>query len=218
MRYITDSQTGYGATGVSCNWNPTSVNVDTTLRAGRPIVGRIKFNTNKLIDSYSSLTSRLFASITATALHETMHILGFDPSLYSTYLDSSTGLNYSQVTQTTVLNGARRGGANNLMVTPAVTAWAIGHFGCNNITGMPLENEDGTSVGAHWERLSIYDELMTGTSLGAQKPFTALTFAILKDMGWYGVDDSFNDTTNYGYQKGCSFFFDACYSATSFPK
>jgi hypothetical protein len=38
-------------------------------------------------------------------------------------------------------------------------------------------------------------------------------------MGWYGVDDSFNDTTNYGYNKGCAFFNDACYSSTTtFPK
>lgn len=55
---------------------------------------------------------------------------------------------------------------------------------------------------------------MTGTKLGPQKPFTALTFALLKDMGWYGVDDKFNDTTNYGYQKGCSFLTDACYATT----
>lgn len=140
MRYITDSQTSYGATGVSCNWNPTSVNVDATLRAGRPIVGRIKFNTNKLVDTKSSLTNRLFASITATALHETMHILGFDPNLYSAYLDSSTGLNYTQVIQSRVLNAQRTGGPNNLMITPAVSAWALSHFGCSNVTGMPLEN------------------------------------------------------------------------------
>ncbi len=55
---------------------------------------------------------------------------------------------------------------------------------------------------------------MTGTELGPQKAFTALSFALLKDMGWYGIDDTFNDTTNYGYQQGCSFFFDACYGAS----
>ena len=44
---------------------------------------------------------------------------------------------------------------------------------------------------------------MTGTELGAQKAFSGLTFAILKDMGWYGVDDTYNDTINYGYMKGC---------------
>ncbi len=62
----------------------------------------------------------------------------------------------------------------------------------------------------------MYDELMTGTSLGAQKGISGLTFAILKDMGWYTVDDTFNDTTNYGYKKGCSFYNDACYGTTPY--
>ena len=65
----------------------------------------------------------------------------------------------------------------------------------------------------------MYDELMTATSMGSTiKYFSALTFAALKDMGWYTVDDTFNDTTNYGYQKGCSFVLDACFSATSFSE
>jgi hypothetical protein len=64
----------------------------------------------------------------------------------------------------------------------------------------------------------MYDELMTGTSFGAVKGFSGLTFAALKDMGWYTVDDTFNDTTNYGYQKGCSWVLDACYSNISFPE
>jgi len=38
----------------------------------------------------------------------------------------------------------------------------------------------------------MYDEMMTATTLGATKGFSALTFAALKDMGWYTVDDSFN--------------------------
>ena len=46
---------------------------------------------------------------------------------------------------------------------------------------------------------------MTGTAIGPQKMFSGLTYAMLKDMGWYEVDDSFNETTNYGYQKGCAF-------------
>jgi hypothetical protein len=59
---------------------------------------------------------------------------------------------------------------------------------------------------------------MTGTALGAQKGFSGLTFAILKDMGWYTVDDSWSDTTNYGYQLGCSFMTDACYESSVNPK
>ena len=92
---------------------------------------------------------------------------------------------------------------NYLLKTPNVVAWTQEHFGCGTIAGIPLENEDGGIKGSHWERLAMYDELMTGTALGPQKSFSALTFAMLKDMGWYEVDDSFNDTTNYGFNKGC---------------
>ena len=136
--YVTDSQRGYGATGVSCQWNPTSNTVDTTLKAGKPTVGRIIFNTYKIVDTRTPLTNRLFASITATAIHETMHILGFDQSLYSTYLDFNTGLPYSySILQAVTLNANRTGGANYILKTPAVKAWALAHFGCNTILGMP---------------------------------------------------------------------------------
>lgn len=59
---------------------------------------------------------------------------------------------------------------------------------------------------------------MTGTNLGTRKAFTALTFAILKDMGWYTVDDTFNDTTNYGKDLGCDFLNDACYGSIDYSK
>lgn len=46
---------------------------------------------------------------------------------------------------------------------------------------------------------------MTGTELGTQKAFSGLTFALLKDMGWYDVDDTFNDTINFGFERECDF-------------
>lgn len=64
----------------------------------------------------------------------------------------------------------------------------------------------------------MYDEMMTGTQLGAQKGLSGLTYALLKDMGWYEVDDAFNDTSNYGYHEGCDFYNHACYNATVLPK
>lgn len=54
--------------------------------------------------------------------------------------------------------------------------------------------------------------------MGAQKGFSSLSFALLEDMGWYNVDYSFNDTFNYGKDKGCDFYTDACYATTSYPK
>lgn len=37
-------------------------------------------------------------------------------------------------------------------------------------------------------------------------------------MGWYGVDDTFSDYTNYGFGKGCDFFNKACYDTHSNQK
>jgi len=85
--YKTDSSLTYGATGGSCQYDGGSL-PDTTLRKGRPTMGRIIFNTYNIIDQQTSLTNVLFQSITATALHETMHILGMDSTLYSTWLVS----------------------------------------------------------------------------------------------------------------------------------
>lgn len=38
----------------------------------------------------------------------------------------------------------------------------------------------------------MYDDLMTGTALGAAKGYTGITFALLKDTGWYLADDTFS--------------------------
>lgn len=88
-----------------------------------------------------------------------MHILGFDSSLYSTYLDSSTATVYNyNITPSVSLNAGRTGGNNYLLKTPRVTAWAQQFFGCPGITGMALENEETTpGIGSHWERLAMYD-------------------------------------------------------------
>jgi hypothetical protein len=59
---------------------------------------------------------------------------------------------------------------------------------------------------------------MTATSFGAAKGMSGLTFALLKDTGWYTVDDTFSETSNYGYQQGCSFVLDACYNNTSYAE
>jgi hypothetical protein len=98
VQYLTDSQKSYGATGKSCSYIPgtaSSGSPDLTLQIGRPIVGRIIFNTYILVDLETVLTNRLFQSITATALHETMHIMGFDSTLYATYLDPNLGYPYA---------------------------------------------------------------------------------------------------------------------------
>lgn len=143
VQYVTDRTTafGYSATGKSCKYVTSRSLPDPTLQQGRPTVGRIIFNTYNTVDRQTSLTNRLFAEITSTALHETLHIIGFDSTLYDDYIDSSTNDVYPPpIYQNVSLNSARTGG-NYILTTPKVTAWAQSFFGCPSITGMALENE-----------------------------------------------------------------------------
>lgn len=223
-RYLTDKNIGYGATGKSCDWVSavaSSSTPDYTLQHGRPSVGRIIVNTYTLVDQSSSLTNLLFQSVTTTIIHEITHILGFDSTLYTTFLDSITGLPYNytiKATNSTLVNALRP--ATSLLITPNVQTWARNYYNCSTLPGMPLENQDatGSTAGSHWERAAIYDEMMTATSFGSTKGILGVTFALLKDTGWYEADDSFSETSNFGYQKGCSFVYDACHGSTSFSE
>ena len=140
LRYTTDSSIGYGATGASCDYysdgTDTTTTADFTLQVGRPTFGRMIFNTYNLADG-KTLTNRLFQGVTSTAIHETMHILGFDSTRYSTYLDPLTGLVYSySVAQTVAVHASRN--STLFMTTPYVKQWARDYFGCSSAAGMPL--------------------------------------------------------------------------------
>lgn len=71
VRYLTDrtSAYGYSATGKSCKYITSRTLPDATFQQGRPTVGRIIFNTYNTVDRQTSLTNRLFAELTTTALH-----------------------------------------------------------------------------------------------------------------------------------------------------
>ena len=139
VRYITDSTQAYRATGRSCKYVSSLTLPDNTLQQGRPTIGLIKFNTNKIIDGETALTNRLFASITATSMHETIHILGFDTALFNTFLDPATGaVHATTMTGPTLLDGSRN--SNYILETPFVRAWTRDFFGCNTLGGMALEN------------------------------------------------------------------------------
>lgn len=115
LRYLTDNTITYGATGISCSSITSIANYpDNTFQKNRPIVGRIIFNTYSIVDG-QTLTNRLFASITATALHETIHILGFDSSMYNFFMDPATAKPYNY---TIIQNVNLNAGTYNLYVRP----------------------------------------------------------------------------------------------------
>ena len=157
--YVTDSALTYGATGGSCLYYslPGGTYPDATLQIGRPTMGRIIFNTHNIIDQLTSLTNLVFQSITATALHETLHILGFDSTKFSTWLvsneaDALFGNVYASITASGTGTVSASRPATTYLTTPYVTAWAKTFFNCPTLQGMLLENEDGSGIGSgsHW--------------------------------------------------------------------
>jgi hypothetical protein len=154
---LTDASISYGATGKSCNYYPGNATAtpDVMLQVGRPTAGRIIFNTYSLVDREATLTNRLFQSITSTALHETIHIIGFDSTLYPYFLNSTSGSPYAspQVKSTSTYNPVNSNRPKtDLLSTPAVLAWAQDFYDCSSLLGMPLENQDLVvgSSGSHW--------------------------------------------------------------------
>ena len=66
--------------------------------------------------------------------------MGFDSSLYSTFLDSTTNAPYSSAVLQTATNLHASRGLTKWITTPSVVAWARAWFGCN-VGGMLVENE-----------------------------------------------------------------------------
>lgn len=153
------------ATGKYCQVSAGSGSLpDATLARGRPTFGRLRFNTAPTLDGMN-LTNRLFADTTSYALHEVFHIMGFDSSLYSTYLDYTTQNVYATAVLQTATGMHSSRSTTKWITTPKVVAWAKSWFGCSSIAGMPVENEgaDGdqtewsTSYNSHWDQTLMYN-------------------------------------------------------------
>jgi hypothetical protein len=92
----------------------------------------------------------------ATILHEVTHILGFSGSAYPWYQDYD--LNFRG--EDNVITKNNKG--EYFIKTPRLLELAKQYYGCDDIDGMPLENDGGSgSKGAHWERSLFGDEFMT---------------------------------------------------------
>ncbi len=98
-----------------------------------------------------------------TTVHEMAHALAFSPGLYP-YFRDATGTVYPSFSSDQVIQGL----PTKFLTTPRVSAVASSYFGCNDATlkGAPLENNGGSgSLGAHWERSVIYNDMMTASSM-----------------------------------------------------
>lgn len=70
----------------------------------------------------------------------------------------------------------------------SIVDYAKEYFGCDSITGVPVENGESNSIsiGSHWEKLFLPNEFMNprSESPGVISKFTLL---VLEHSGWYQV-------------------------------
>ncbi|EGR28385.1 leishmanolysin family protein, putative [Ichthyophthirius multifiliis] len=113
-----------------------------------------------------------------------------------------------------------RGIKTALLASKNVVAVTRKYYNCPTAEGMQIENQGGTgTIGAHWERTVLYNEIMTGAPLSVNRVFSIFTIAALKDTGFYPeINDNMADQIFWGKGKGCDFFEKGCYSNTKFPE
>ena len=103
------------------------------------------------------------------------------------------------------------------ITTYQLTQYARNYYNCSNLPGMLLEGVpiEGTG-GNHWDRSSIYNELMTGSTIYENRIMTNFTLKFLADTGWYSVDFSKANKTIWGKNKGCDFLVPICSKFSEF--
>ena len=94
--------------------------------------------------------------------------------------------------------------------SPTVLEKAKLHFGCNSITGIPLENYGGAgSAGSHWESRYLLGDYMIATDY-PEIVISDISLAVFEDSGFYKVNYYSGGLFKFGKNKGCDFFNKKC--------
>ncbi|KAK7199372.1 major surface protease gp63 [Novymonas esmeraldas] len=155
---------------------------------GRPSVGVVNVSPKYITDDQQAM--RVVA-------HEILHALGFSFHVFEEqgmvdYVDSLRGKS-----DVPVIN------------SPMVVAQARAHFGCSTQTFLELEDMGGEiSELSHWERRSMKDDLMAGTTVAGI--YSAITIAAMEDLGFYKGNYSMAEPMMYGRNAGCGLVTDEC--------
>ncbi|CAK78848.1 unnamed protein product (macronuclear) [Paramecium tetraurelia] len=168
----------------------------------RPIMGLMSWNMNYTkIDKNNKI---IYESNLESAIHEIIHGLGITYDYFSKYYDSVTGKTYE------LPNFYKQDNVTYLS-TPRLINFARFYFNCSNLTGIQMEDNGGPGTSDyHFERLLLYNELMTGSQLTGNLLITDFTFQLLQDTGFYRLSDYNPDQTQWGRNKGCEFVKNYC--------
>ena len=130
--------------------------------------GRVRVNMGRVGTDESD---NGFESDLNTVIHEMLHIFGVSQSLYNKFIDPKTGKYYSENDNVKEIfkTATIRGKKTYLLSSKNILETARKYYGCPTLEGMQLENDGaGGSMGSHWEKTIILNELMTAESSGSE--------------------------------------------------
>ncbi|EGR34496.1 leishmanolysin family protein, putative, partial [Ichthyophthirius multifiliis] len=177
----------------------------------RPTFGRINFNLLNINKSIANKNS--FQEDLQTTIHEILHVLGFSGGGMYFWIDPNTGQYYGNEFKTKLfITKTYRGKKTILLTSKNIVEVTRKYYNCRSAEGMQFENnEKDSSMGSHWERTVIYNEIMTGTKVFTNSVLSIFTIALLKDTGFYPeVNENMADNIFWGKGKGCDFLENAC--------
>eukprot|EP01130_Rhizamoeba_saxonica_P013388 TRINITY_DN5715_c0_g1_i1.p1 TRINITY_DN5715_c0_g1~~TRINITY_DN5715_c0_g1_i1.p1 ORF type:complete len:798 (+),score=190.10 TRINITY_DN5715_c0_g1_i1:25-2394(+) len=171
---------------------------------GRPIAGHANFNTSSLFDVEGDIPRQL-----GIAVHEISHALGFSSSRFNSFIewlpDGSFQKKSSELRLVTDAETGIPGYTYTEIRSPEVVKAVREHFGCDDLTGAPLEDGGASgTAGSHWEKRIFMSEYMTGTE-SPWPVYSILTLSLFYDSGWYDVDWDKAESLEWGYHMGCEF-------------
>ncbi|KAA8537669.1 hypothetical protein F0562_027341 [Nyssa sinensis] len=169
---------------------------------GRAIAGHVNVAPRHLTAEAETLLS-------ATLIHEVMHVLGFDPHAFAHFRDERKRRR-SQVTEQVM--DEKLGRMVTRVVLPHVVMHSRYHYGAfsENFTGLELEDGGGRGTsGSHWEKRLLMNEIMTG-SVDTRSVVSKMTLALLEDSGWYQANYSMADRLDWGRNQGTDFVTSPC--------
>ncbi|KAK4429151.1 Leishmanolysin-like peptidase [Sesamum alatum] len=169
---------------------------------GRAIAGHVNVAPRHLTAEAETLLS-------ATLIHEVMHVLGFDPHAFAHFRDERKR---RRIRVTEQAMDERLGRTVTRVVLPRVIMHSRYHYGAfsENFTGLELEDGGGRGTsGSHWEKRLLMNEIMTG-SVDTRSVVSKMTLALLEDSGWYRANYSMADRLDWGRNQGTGFVTSPC--------
>ncbi|KAL0432450.1 UNVERIFIED_CONTAM: Leishmanolysin-like peptidase [Sesamum latifolium] len=164
---------------------------------GRAIAGHVNVAPRHLTAEAETLLS-------ATLIHEVMHVLGFDPHAFAHFRDERKR---RRIRVTEQAMDEKLGRMVTRVVLPRVIMHSRYHYGAfsANFTGLELEDGGGRGTsGSHWEKRLLMNEIMTG-SVDTRSVVSKMTLALLEDSGWYQANYSMADRLDWGRNQGTEF-------------